>query len=1367
MDSFFKAAVCDLDKLLDDFELNTEELECRPVFLKPSSYPFSSLGPQCLPSAPPSLPDLNSLHYGSATSCPDTSSSCREPGQQPLTGVDLLSSVDHRPAKSSAPPCPDRALKPVCDLVSDASAAILVRADSHDAFSELDVVEKQMMEEEEVKEVEEEKEEQEQEQEQTEALLVDFDSPVVGEELSSFRDAGEEQQASLGNELSGGYSSSLSLLDVILPAAVEKSGEASDDLPSPPVTTSGESREEKEEKEETGDGEEVTEANSVEQSETVKETDKEDEVQEVRDSGSSHDEPVSLSCLPCAVSMCGALVNSKDKEDESGKATDVSESAEADSLSEVKDQAQEEVAQPAEDRLSPEGQQVHPEPSPYPVAAEELPSHGSCSEPSPVDPPEFGFEYLPESDQAELLVTDEELDAFLQAHTEAEQGTGGVSCCSSSVDFTLPEDRLVEQEPRSCGRGTLEDEVESLASPESDRTSFNPGAPSVSQDGNYSLNTFQSQQGCSPDLQPTYGGARPKQLYCQAARSPPAGGEEEGGGLGAETPSPSASAVAEEECSLVSPSLTEEHSNFRDYSPTYATQDYSVGYDELSEPPPYPGEPSTDGPRPGSWKREGVEELGSRQPEWVPDSEAPNCMNCSQRFTFTKRRHHCRACGKVYCAVCCNRKCKLKYLEKEARVCVICFDSIHRAQALERMMTPTGPSPNPNVPSEYCSTIPPLQQARAAGTLNSPPPTVMVPVSVLKHPNNDGCPREQKRVWFADGILPNGEVADTSRLSVTSRRSSQEFSGVIPELTSPGSAGSEVGVGGSAPPEASGSVEVVRPPPSGPWDYALLAGIGSSVNRVPSLLPDNEDELPPLLIITGEEAGGEVLVEVSPAPCQILHLLEEGGPRPLTFILNANLLVNVKLVTYSGKQCWCFGSNGLQALGQKEVVFLLECLPEEKTLPKDLFTLYLSLYQDAQKGKFLEELDNVTFTSSFLGSKDHAGMLFFSPTCQPLEGLTLPPQPFLFGLLIQKLEVPWAKVFPLRLLLRLGAEYNVYPTPMISIRFRDSVYRETGHTIMNLLADLRNYQYSLAVVEGLRIHMEMGHSYIDIPKSSFNEMQKVVNSSNEHVISIGARFSSEADSHLVCFQNEDGNYQTQANSKPGKTRTVTGASFVVFNGALKASSGFIAKSSIVEDGLMVQIPPETMESLRSALRDQTDFHIPCGRNDGAEVRENVTVRWVDWSSPVNTGKTSGVDGRPLDGVRSVRMQQDADFEVDGRTIRCTEVFYQLKSPDGGASLASVLASCSVFQKEMALATCSALTPHLAVLAASAINSLSLRVSTQDDMVEYQAGSGGRLLPQRYMNEMDSALIPVIHGGSASVPQTAMDMEFTFYITHVI
>ncbi|NXY81103.1 ZFY16 protein, partial [Alcedo cyanopectus] len=39
--------------------------------------------------------------------------------------------------------------------------------------------------------------------------------------------------------------------------------------------------------------------------------------------------------------------------------------------------------------------------------------------------------------------------------------------------------------------------------------------------------------------------------------------------------------------------------------------------------------------------------FSQKQPAWVPDSEAPKCMNCHIKFTFTKRRHHCRACGKV------------------------------------------------------------------------------------------------------------------------------------------------------------------------------------------------------------------------------------------------------------------------------------------------------------------------------------------------------------------------------------------------------------------------------------------------------------------------------------------------------------------------------------------------------------------------------------------------------------------------------------------------------------------------------------------------------------------------------------------------
>uniref|UniRef100_A0A671MJD5 Zinc finger FYVE domain-containing protein 16-like n=1 Tax=Sinocyclocheilus anshuiensis TaxID=1608454 RepID=A0A671MJD5_9TELE len=833
------------------------------------------------------------------------------------------------------------------------------------------------------------------------------------------------------------------------------------------------------------------------------------------------------------------------------------------------------------------------------------------SNPSPPysESPNFSYEfsiandYLPESDQTVMMVTDEELDAFLMGQDVKMNSDAGAE---KFVDVSFSEfngnvEGFLDEELQSC-------KVETFASPESDGSlqyleeSEGSSVSSSSQDSSplrtdstqtiiheNATSPVEIQSVCAPNQESNYGGARPKQLSNQIAR-PPSERHRTGHA------EPNVAGLSAEHGSQISPNQDENNCE----PPSYQQYDASYGHDELSEPPPYPGE----SPDPPAHE---AEDLGSKQPPWVPDSEAPNCMNCEQKFTFTKRRHHCRACGKVYCANCCNRKCRLKYLDKEARVCVICHVTIQR-----------------------------------------------------------GFPREQKHVWFADGILPNGEVADTTKLSVQTRRSSQD------------------------------------------------AG-GSSDSGVVSLVPEDDDGLPPLLITTGEEEYGDLLVEERPAACQILLLLEEGGPQPLTFVLNANLLVNIKIVTYGGKRCWCLSSNGLQGVGQKELVFIIECLAEENNLPRDIFNLYVSIYEDAQKGKFIEHLGNVTFTDSFLGSKDHGGILFFTPTFQPLDGLALPQVSFLCGVLIQKLEVPWAKVFPLRLLLALGAQYSV---------------------LLILTQDLRNYQYSLPVVESLRVHMEMGNSYIDIPKSRFNEMLKVVNSSNEHVISFGACFSTEADSHLVCMQNEDGSYQTQANSIPGKTRRVTGASFVVFNGALKASSGFIAKSSIVEDGLMVQIPPETMEGLRQALRDQTDFQIPCGKADSDETRENVNVRWVDWTAPVNSGVISPVDGRSLEGVSSVKIQQDSEFEMDGQTIRCTEVFY----------------------------LCAALCPHLSVLLANGFNSLALRVSTDSDMVEYQAGSGGHLLPQKYLNDLDGALIPVIHGGSSCVPHQAMDMEFFFYIS---
>lgn len=683
------------------------------MFLKPSAYPFYSLGSQCLPSEPPSaphnLPDLSSLHYGSASSLPDSSggqnhssTDDRDVKSQPLTTVDLLLSVDRRPAKSSAPPCPDRALKPVCDLVNDTSSAILVRANSHDAFSELDAAEKLM--------------------EEEEALLVDFESPVVtgqGEQqgwmnrsVENIGDSREERASAekddlLGlnsHELTGEYSASLSLLDVILPAAVERSAESTGVSQSSATTVMAlqeelESTERLESMERVGSNSDCFEPHvllpvcSIEGHATS--TINEDESQEalngsdaeppkVLKAETSDSDPVILSCLPLAVSICGALVNpvtTKDSEQAANEA-DVSESAEV-HVSSVMGAGEDRscfdqplhssdpvVPEAVEGRVTSEEQHLDLEPSAV-----------GCECTSPSETSEFGFEYLPESDQAELLVTDEELDAFLQAHAEAEQGSRA-SCCSASAELNQharlsKSDRDLGSRPeadlRRCGSG--QEDVEGLLCPESDKTlhvegTMNSGAPSAGHDSctpchddseftsllsHFSTsNTLQSQHSSS-NHRACYGGARPKQLQCQTSRSPPAGEEGEGPAQGIGSATEETNTSKDGEMSLTSSCLAEEHSN--SFHPTQEHEEYSVGYDELSEPPPYPGDPPMDGVGPMSCRSEGAEELGSRQPSWVPDSEAPNCMNCSQRFTFTKRRHHCRACGKVSGFCFCSALC--------------------------------------------------------------------------------------------------------------------------------------------------------------------------------------------------------------------------------------------------------------------------------------------------------------------------------------------------------------------------------------------------------------------------------------------------------------------------------------------------------------------------------------------------------------------------------------------------------------------------------------------------------------------------------------------------------------------------------------
>jgi len=68
---------------------------------------------------------------------------------------------------------------------------------------------------------------------------------------------------------------------------------------------------------------------------------------------------------------------------------------------------------------------------------------------------------------------------------------------------------------------------------------------------------------------------------------------------------------------------------------------------------------------------------------WILDKSAPNCMKCTSEFTPILRKHHCRACGGIFCRNCCKKlNTKFEGVEeiRLVRVCVDCTSQRHLQQ---------------------------------------------------------------------------------------------------------------------------------------------------------------------------------------------------------------------------------------------------------------------------------------------------------------------------------------------------------------------------------------------------------------------------------------------------------------------------------------------------------------------------------------------------------------------------------------------------------------------------------------------------------------------------------------------------------------
>lgn len=59
---------------------------------------------------------------------------------------------------------------------------------------------------------------------------------------------------------------------------------------------------------------------------------------------------------------------------------------------------------------------------------------------------------------------------------------------------------------------------------------------------------------------------------------------------------------------------------------------------------------------------------------WLKDDEVMQCKQCQREFSISRRKHHCRNCGDIFCNSCSSNELALPSYPKPVRVCDVCHN---------------------------------------------------------------------------------------------------------------------------------------------------------------------------------------------------------------------------------------------------------------------------------------------------------------------------------------------------------------------------------------------------------------------------------------------------------------------------------------------------------------------------------------------------------------------------------------------------------------------------------------------------------------------------------------------------------------------
>jgi hypothetical protein len=358
----------------------------------------------------------------------------------------------------------------------------------------------------------------------------------------------------------------------------------------------------------------------------------------------------------------------------------------------------------------------------------------------------------------------------------------------------------------------------------------------------------------------------------------------------------------------------------------------------------------------------------------------------------------------------------------------------------------------------------------------------------------------------------------------------------------------------------------------------------------------------------------------SPAP--------EVAPVARELVVLEKLTVDVYLHSIKTPEgslsCWTYVSNGLWAVGQKEIVFTVKRRPgeAENAYPRDLLGFYQSMYHMASEEQRIVDIGDAIATkpgvAPFLGRPDFLGVLFAPP--QPLEGIHV-TAPWLMALILTADELAVARQYGMvRVMATLGREYRFFPTAPWADRDRRELVslRDMEQSILSKM--VRRYANAASVRQESRlvsrvelpgpgdvkdqdVKLDQGRIVLRFRPGAAAELKEALaDPPKDAVIALLVGPDPGA---LACRTWLAGHKEQVAISKPGVSGTNIEGSFIAFVPHQKDDGG-----RPLEDGFAIFLRDESWHQLRTALGAGRPLSVPATGDKMA-----FEVVWVPEADP--------------------------------------------------------------------------------------------------------------------------------------------------------